>query len=290
MMRATSRLLATVKSASKFLEANTPTGLTGLTTHPSPRPALIYTYRQTLKTLAQLPRSSVYRQSVESLTKHRLEIVESTEPEGYAQWLERVQKQIDANPKAYAKLLNEDGSLASAKPYVEQVDNWDGQFKRGDARPEGTNNMAQAEEKTKAVEAELRAKDIEAKEGILPTVEDLEIEPPLTREQYVFCYPNRAAAGKADADRYYRIDSIEKQIGAGLIEEVISVAEGELLLAGEMLRHQVYGPLRSELVLIHTSNEQTDGKSSKRRPQRANGITSNAEKECEYWHGQPWKA
>src|SRR6201999_3657532 len=120
-MRATSRLSAAVRSASKYLEPNTPTGLTGLTTHPSPRPALIYTYRQTLKKLGQLPKSSVYRQSVEALTKHRLEMAESTKPEGLEQWLERVRKQIQASPKAYNQLLTEDGSLASEKPYVESV-------------------------------------------------------------------------------------------------------------------------------------------------------------------------
>ncbi|OCT51363.1 NADH-ubiquinone oxidoreductase [Cladophialophora carrionii] len=224
-MRATSRLLATVKSASKYLEPNTPTGLTGLTTHPSPRPALVWTYRQTLKKLEQIPRNSVYRQSVEALTKHRLEIVESTKPEGYEQWLERVKKQIEASPKAYSQLLNEEGSLASEKPHVEHIDNWDGQITRADAHPEGTNDMAQAERKTRAVEAEVRAKNVEEKEGIQPTVEDLEVEPPLTREQ---------------------ISALETNIGAGLIEEVIAVAEGELLLVDEMLRHQVWDELEEQ--------------------------------------------
>lgn len=37
----------------------------------------------------------------------------------------------------------------------------------------------------------------------------------------------------------YRIDDIEKKIGAGLIEEVLQVAEGELSLVDDMLRHQV---------------------------------------------------
>ena len=183
IMRATSRLLAAVKSASKYLEAHTPTGLTGLTTHPSPRPALVWTYRQTLKKLGQLPKSSVYRQSTEALTKHRLEIVESTKPEGYEQWLERVRKQIEASPKAYGHLLTADGSLASEKPQFEEIDNWDGQITRADALPEGTNDLSQAEHKTKAVEEEIRVIDLEAKEGQLPTVEDLEIEPPLNREQ-----------------------------------------------------------------------------------------------------------
>ena len=182
-MRATSRLLATVKSATKYLEAHTPTGLTGLSTHPSPRPALIYTYRQTLKKLNQLPKSSVYRQSAEAVTKHRLEVVESVKPEGYEQWMERVRKQIEASPKAYGQLMNEDGSLASEKPNIEHIDNWDGRIGRGDAHYEGPNVMAEAEHKTRAIEEEIRFRDQEDKDGQLPTVEDLEVEPPLTREQ-----------------------------------------------------------------------------------------------------------
>jgi NADH dehydrogenase (ubiquinone) 1 alpha subcomplex subunit 5 len=35
-----------------------------------------------------------------------------------------------------------------------------------------------------------------------------------------------------------RIDDIETKIGAGLIEEVIAVAEGELQLVDEMLKFQ----------------------------------------------------
>ncbi|KIW32358.1 uncharacterized protein PV07_03911 [Cladophialophora immunda] len=224
-MRATSRLFATVRSASKYLEANSPTGLTGLTTHPSPRPALIYTYRQTLNKLAQLPKSSVYRQSTEALTKQRLEIIEAVKPEGHEQWLERVRKQIEASPKAFSKFLNEDGSFGSEKLHVEPVDNWDGKITRRDAKYEGPNTMAQAETKARAVSDEVREKDLEDKEGIPPTVEDLEVEPPLTREQ---------------------IEGIEQKIGAGLIEEVIQVAEGELELVDEMLRHQVWEDLEEK--------------------------------------------
>ncbi|OAL32590.1 hypothetical protein AYO20_07900 [Fonsecaea nubica] len=233
-MRATSRLFATVKSASKYLEPNTPTGLTGLTTHPSPRPALIYTYRQTLNKLAQLPKSSVYRQSTEALTKQRLEIIESVKPEGYEQWLQRVRKQIEASPSAYNKLLNEDGSLGSEKLHVEPVDNWDGKITRQDAKFEGPNSLAQAEAKARAVSDEVREKELEDKEGIPPTVEDLEVEPPLTKEQYVFEF-------ESDIPLLInaRIEGIEQKIGAGLIEEVIQVAEGELDLVGEMLQYQV---------------------------------------------------
>ncbi|KAI5950893.1 hypothetical protein KGF54_003967 [Candida jiufengensis] len=57
-----------------------PTGITGLYKHPDPRPALISLYNEQLKVLNdKFPKSSVYRQSVESLTKNRLRIVEDEE-------------------------------------------------------------------------------------------------------------------------------------------------------------------------------------------------------------------
>ncbi|KAK5197309.1 hypothetical protein LTR20_008049 [Exophiala xenobiotica] len=241
-MRSTSRLLATVKSATKFLEPNTPTGLTGLPTHPAPRPALIWTYRETLKKLGQIPKSSVYRQSTEALTKQRLEIVEAQKPEGYEQWLARVRKQIEANPAAYNRFMNEDGSLGSEKAHVEPVDVWDGMITRDDKIQEGTNSPAEAERKARYIAAEVQTVDREAAEGKLPTVEDLEVEPPLTREQY----------GMPDSNVVYiangrgRIETIETKIGAGLIEEVVQVAEGELHLVDEMLRDRPWEELEEK--------------------------------------------
>jgi NADH dehydrogenase (ubiquinone) 1 alpha subcomplex subunit 5 len=84
-MRWTSRLLATAKTA-RFLEPNTPTGLTGLFTHAAPRSTLIYLYSSTLEKLKEFPESSVYRQSTEALTSHRLKIISSIEPEGLKEW------------------------------------------------------------------------------------------------------------------------------------------------------------------------------------------------------------
>lgn len=92
-MRPAIRLLASVKS--QFLESGSPTGLTGLFTHPTPRGALSYLYNSTLDKLKQIPESSVYRQSTEALIKHRLSIVDSIKPEGYEAWHERVKKQIE---------------------------------------------------------------------------------------------------------------------------------------------------------------------------------------------------
>ena len=90
-MRASHRLYATlVKGRSTQLAAGTPTGLTGVWTHPSPRPHLIYLYNATLSRLSKLPQESVYRQSVEALTKHRLAIIEAAQPAGLDEWRSRV--------------------------------------------------------------------------------------------------------------------------------------------------------------------------------------------------------
>lgn len=57
-----------------------PTGITGIYQHPNPRPALISLYKATLDELNEkFPADSIYRQSVENLTKSRLAIVESHE-------------------------------------------------------------------------------------------------------------------------------------------------------------------------------------------------------------------
>lgn len=234
-MRSSNRLLATVKSAAKYLEANTPTGLTGLPTHPAPRPALIYTYRQTLTKLGQLPASSVYRQSAEALTKHRLKIVEETTPEGFEAWQERVKKQIDASP-AYNKYKKSDGSLGYEKIYEDIPVTWDGEVRRGDARQEGSNNMAEADRKATLIKTEVEHVEKAAAEGDEPTVDDLEVEPALTVEQYEI---RLRTGGSQTLTTTNRINAIEHKIGAGLIEEVLQVAEGELELVDQMLRSQV---------------------------------------------------
>lgn len=59
-----------------LIEAIAPTGLTGIYTHPNPGTALLSVYNQTLAELAKFPESSVYRQSVENVTKQRKQIVE----------------------------------------------------------------------------------------------------------------------------------------------------------------------------------------------------------------------
>lgn len=94
-MRSALRLLA------RYLEPNAPIGLTGLTTHPSPRPTLIHVYRQTLEKLKAFPETSVYRQSTEALTRHRLQIIKSTKPPGFDAWFERAKETIAKNPEHF---------------------------------------------------------------------------------------------------------------------------------------------------------------------------------------------
>lgn len=106
-MRTTRVLRAVAQVKSSFLEPGAPTGLTGLLTHPSPRSALVGIYSTTLQKLQQIPESSVYRQSTEALTKHRLSIVEAVKPEGYSAWRERTQKSIEEHLEAHRQTASE---------------------------------------------------------------------------------------------------------------------------------------------------------------------------------------
>ena len=99
-MRATLRLFAAVKPG-RYLEAGNPTGLTGLFNHPSPRSTLLFIYSSTLDKLKAFPEHSVYRQSTEALTKHRMKIIESTKPKGYDEWAKRAAEKVEKYPEAF---------------------------------------------------------------------------------------------------------------------------------------------------------------------------------------------
>lgn len=99
-MRCTIRLLAAVKSG-RYLEPGDPTGLTGLFNHQAPRSTLLYLYGSTLDKLKAFPEHSVYRQSTEALTKHRMNIMESIRPEGYEEWAKRAAETVQQNPEAF---------------------------------------------------------------------------------------------------------------------------------------------------------------------------------------------
>ena len=228
-------MLANVKPA-RYLEPFAPTGITGLVTHPSPRPTLIYLYTTTLQKLKAFPESSVYRQSTEAVTRHRLQIVESTKPPGYEAWLERVKKAIGTEPERFASLLRPDGSYAgvlrgdgSDNPRGEE---WDGEA----LEPTSEGPARTPEEEARWHQAIEDSTNAENESDFHTHAMKWENEPALEAEQYVltlhFLLETKLTIN-------LRIAEIENQIGAGLLEEVIQVAEGELKLVDEMSKSKV---------------------------------------------------
>lgn len=157
------------------MESGAPTGLTGLLTHPRPRPTLIYTYNQTLKKLQAIPKSSVYRQSTEAITKARLKIVQDAKPAGYERWLSRIKAEIAKHPSAYSDVTQEDGSVAIPEPKEKPTEDNTGSevYQEGGYSEEAANRTAQAI--NDAAKEETADK--------VPDPSELEPEPPLDAEQ-----------------------------------------------------------------------------------------------------------
>ncbi|KAI4173175.1 MAG: hypothetical protein LQ343_003102 [Gyalolechia ehrenbergii] len=213
-MKHTTRLLATVKSE-KFLTAGNPTGLTGLLTHPAPRSQLLYLYSSTLAKLAQLPAHSVYRQSAEAITKHRLSIVEAEKPAGYDEWAQRAQKYISEKPEVFGEGADVRGVFLQAR-LTRERDRLDVEWDGGKDVPSALEGSRTKEEK------DVRRRQIERAESQGSGSVDWENEPPLEASQ---------------------IAEIEDKIGGGLIEEVIQVAEGEHQLVDIMLESKSWEEL-----------------------------------------------
>ena len=239
-MRNTLRLLAVVKPG-RYLEAGNPTGLTGLFTHAAPRSTLLYTYGAILDKLKAFPDHSVYRQSTEALTKHRMKIIESIKPEGYDEWEKRATEKIEKYPEIFQPGGYYGHQSVAGQDFVtiqEQEDDDD----------EG----ASVEPIKKPAEVALfnRVGRAEYSEAV-----NWEPEPPLEASQYVRHLDLLVSIGLAhDTDAFiHRISDAEQQIGGGLIEEVIQVAEGELKLVETMAESQVYVPdllaIRLEVVI-----------------------------------------
>ncbi|KAI4244270.1 MAG: hypothetical protein LQ352_006856 [Teloschistes flavicans] len=216
-MKSSARLLATVKPE-RFLTPGNPTGLTGLLTHPAPRTQLLYYYSSTLQKLSKFPEHSVYRQSTEAITKQRYDIVAAIKPAGYEEWAQRAQKTVDKHPEVFGKGADVRDVFLPAQltQYKNPLDvEWDGRnldlpSMEGTRMPEEKRRHAKYLEKAAA--SELKGPDWEN-------------EPPLEAEQ---------------------IAEIENQIGAGLIEEVIEVAEGENKLVDTILESRSWEELEEK--------------------------------------------
>jgi NADH dehydrogenase (ubiquinone) 1 alpha subcomplex subunit 5 len=159
-MRAAARLFASVKPG-QFLEAGAPTGLTGLLTHPSPRSSLIYFYTTTLDKLKQIPESSVYRQSTEALTKHRLQIVEQSKPAGWDEWQAKIEEQIANDPSIVETIKHSRGTTV-VLPTKQGVDErsraaeWDGE--KVQSFPEGIRSSKERLPHVKAMKGDANYK------------------------------------------------------------------------------------------------------------------------------------
>ncbi|KAL9046428.1 MAG: hypothetical protein Q9214_000732 [Letrouitia sp. 1 TL-2023] len=130
-MNPTSLLRATV-GPPRFLTPHSPTGLTGLFTHPRPRPHLLYLYTTTLSRLALLPPHSIYRQATESLTKHRLDIIRAIKPEGFEEWKKRAEALLEEHPDLLERKREEvfQAQIGWTKRELDDRDieaEWDGQ-------------------------------------------------------------------------------------------------------------------------------------------------------------------
>lgn len=229
-MRTSLRLLAGVKPG-RYFQNGAQTGLAGLYTHDTPRSTLLFLYSTTLEKLQAAPEQSVYRQSVEAITKHRLAIVQAVKPEGYDAWLARAQKTVAENPDHFGSVarLGIDGAATwrvekGGRTFIiqdvpdavdQRLKEWDGERDEG-AEREGVRTLE--ERADQALSATRRSLE----EAVTVTWEP---EPQLTADQ---------------------IEDIEAKIGAGLIEEVIQVAEGEARLVDVMIKAKVWESLEEK--------------------------------------------
>lgn len=183
-MRPTSRVLA------RYLEAGTPTGLTGLWTHGTPRSTLLFLYGSTLSKLQSIPPTSLYRQSVEAVTKHRMGLVEKTVPPGYDEWAAKARDLVSKNKEQFRVASGRiDGSDARTVKLGDHIfvvgarhdqgdvrsEEWDGE---GDEGAELEGIRTQEERQDQVLWAE--RKPLEDHEKV-----EWEEEPQLTADQYV---------------------------------------------------------------------------------------------------------
>ncbi len=191
-MRTTLRLLAAVRpAAARYLQPGAPTGLAGLNTHGTPRSTLLFLYTSTLDKLRSggVPEHSVYRQSVEAVTRHRLAIVEGVVPAGHAEWAARAEKILEGNPGEF-DVIGE-GSVSGARAVKVERDGrafvvhrvpgeedmryqeWDGEVDEG-AELEGSRTLKEREDLRHIFER----RDLGDVEGV-----EWEGEPQLTADQ-----------------------------------------------------------------------------------------------------------
>ncbi|KAL7895404.1 ETC complex I subunit conserved region domain-containing protein [Trichoderma sp. SZMC 28014] len=208
----------TLRALANYLEPGTPTGLTGLWTHKTPRSTLLYLYSTTLNRLQSIPETSLYRQSVEATTKHRMSLVEKFTPPGYEEWAVKAKELMRKNPHQFEAASDRvDGSGARTFKFGNRIFVVGREHEAGDIRVEEWNGENELGRNGEVIEP--------AAEHFNDEKLVWEDEPQLTADQ---------------------VKELEQQLGAGLIEEVIEVAEGELQLIDTMEKAQVWDNLEEQ--------------------------------------------
>lgn len=222
------------------------TGLTGVLTHPNPRPTLIALYNHTLTLLSQLPAHSVYRQSTENLTRHRLNIIESVKPPGYEAYKQELEA---AKEKAGVKDRKDTAFelnvvITQARSFLEELE-----------RP-GNNRTV-----TEYLNTEKLKWEFLTTPGSVPpgTAEDDGVElagaledkpagaPPIGQ----MFHPGAGSESRVEAPLLpmepeltaEQVSEVEEKFGAGLIEEVIDQGWAELKLVKDMEDAKVWEEL-----------------------------------------------
>lgn len=77
-----------------IVRTKTSTTITGLPIHPCPFPYLTSVYHSTLSLLSTIPPGALYRQSVESITQERLDLIERFGLNGTEEGIRSVEEKV----------------------------------------------------------------------------------------------------------------------------------------------------------------------------------------------------
>lgn len=266
-MRRTLRLLANVKPV-RYLEPGVPTGLTGVNTHPSPRSTLLYLYTTTLDKLKAAPQSSLYRQSIEALTTHRMNIVAAAEPPGHKEWQAKAAKLVEEHPEGFEMKQSGTGGLSQVvkrggkvfmilKEDFERDPRDEALFPRFD---EWQHEQSIVDDIfSKAAESDLPRgvkpnqqplDDAKADEIIkmLDQKAHIKVEKPDLTETITTKPLPQVELEPEPQLTAEQVEEIEAKIASGLIEEVIEVAQSEMHLVDLMVKNKVWEDLEEKPV------------------------------------------
>ncbi|KAF8460435.1 hypothetical protein BDZ91DRAFT_739320 [Kalaharituber pfeilii] len=231
LLRPTARLLQATP-----IPPFSPTGLTGLLSHPCPRPTLIAVYNATLTLLNTLPPTSVYRISTINLTNARLNTVASFIPPAIQAYnathidpiLPALESSAEAAgwPKsklhaaiAAAQIRAAFESLRSTVPENPEGADLDAQSWLEKTLRDEERNLGEALDVT----ALPNSPEATPTSDATVKIPKLPVEPALTAEQ---------------------VSELEQKLDAGLIEEVVNQSMAEMNLVKEMIKDKPWEPLQ----------------------------------------------